>query len=1136
MVLEASAGTGKTFSLTSLVARYVAEKNLRIDELLMVTFTKAAAAEMRERTRSKLNQALHALEKNLSDEEMGGDKNWLSPIALCDEEECAERIRRLRKAVSDIDSATITTIHGFFQQTLKEIGLKSSDIAAAEIVSGGSSIGRQIVRDELVRRYSAGDASLTLAKKDATPSDVETQILEVIRALDANTSAIPAPNAPSDISGANQWSSVISDIRTQINQQRISSGELSFDDLVTGMHNLISKHNPLSESVLVTLRSRYRLVLIDEFQDTDDVQWEIFSEIFDIEKLVNPLKPDDSDKPFLAMVMVGDPKQAIYRFRGADIAAYLRAVDDPKNLKFEMKRNFRSDADLINALNRLFGAPSGEHVRGSGFKFGNENIAYIQVEAGKKGPGRSLSITNHDDLSKPLQLRWISTDVKPTPTVDVVRPLIAEDLANHVTHLLNDGQFSQMKDGQLEQRDVKPGDICVLVRNHSDADPVVNALRDRRIPVVKSSVGSVTSSPAAEQIMLLLSALAAPNDSRRVKAFGLSWFIGFSPEDLLDEQKISRLADLCSDWSQSLLEVGIIGLYQYMRADPSVITVLSRSSEFERRLTDLEHLVELIHRETNGKPLPASSLLRSLEDLIASTDEVEENLRRIESDAQAVQVMTMHASKGLEFPIVLVPYPKAPNNRGTSVYTYEDKRFVDAAPGFEWTVDGLTQATREQISATETEGDDLRLMYVACTRARHQLVLWWANTKNISSSPIARLFFGDHDDLAIKTKVGNGEQQLARMNELVAHVGHDVAHLEEIPLTGVPVEVLRTQKPASLSPATVSMFPATARGRYHYRRWSFSTIANDLKDDHSSDSSKGGTDEGNSNVEELLQSEYTARISGSYPNDGLFPMPASSAFGTLVHSILERVDLSGPTLRNDLARSLDSFGMENLKGIDTDHLIHGLERSLRTPLGAFFSETSLAQIPTSDRLAEMDFHFKICPNNNMISTRTIAQVAASDPQSPFLTYFNSLAAIWSGDQNRLLQGLITGSIDATLRIGSGSSSQYFVVDYKTNKLKYKGDSHTHLAYERDNIIEAMEHHNYPLQALLYCVALHRFLSRRLPGYEIDRNLGGAGYLFLRGMVGPDTPIVNGQPNGVLGWRPSTETILLLDELLETGES
>ena len=1129
VLLEASAGTGKTFSLTSLVARYVAEEDLKIDQLLMVTFTNAAASEMRERTRAKLGDALTALDSNISPDLVKEADIWMKNIVDCSGEIREDRKNRLRDAISGIDSATITTIHGFFQQALREVGLRSADSASSEVAQGKDSLGKQILRDELVTMFAAGEVNLMDALPDKTPNDLEKAILEIIKGLNSNISATAAPEGDEN-SLAHAWSSFINQIRKKINDQRISSGTLSFDDLITGLRDLLNPENPLSADVINGMRTRYRLVLIDEFQDTDDTQWDIFSKIFDVEYIKSVQGTTRTNETFLAMIMVGDPKQAIYRFRGADIAAYLKAVEDAKLERFEMKRNYRSDRNLITGLNRWFQGEKNTDGENTGFKFGNKNIAFIQVDAAKKGAGSGLSITGHENESKALQFRWIATDQKPAPTVKVLRPRIAEDLCNHVTLLLNEGTIPDKRDGAAVNRSVQPGDISILVRTHGDADPIVEALRARGIPVVKSNVGSVSQSESVDQLRKLLSAMASPNDSRRVKALALTWFVGYSFNDLLDDKKIIDLGIRCNEWAKKLIDLGIVGFYQTLRAEESAVASISLSVEAERRLTDLEHLSELLHSRTAGKKLSAASVLRYLDELADEEDESDELLRRIDSDAKAIQITTMHASKGLEYPIVLVPFPKAPNIKGAQVFTYENRRLVNAAPNIPWVIGDLNEETRKAIAREEIEGDDLRLMYVAFTRAKHQLVVWWANSKGMATSPLARLLFGDHEDITKKTEIKDGDDARSRFNDLQGQIGFDddnkhIMHVTELAIDDISFVPMELKEFADHSIGQSSEFPSQVVRNWNWRRWSFSSLSSSLKNEDS-DSHRGGFDEG----EATIESEASDTAVGSiYSGPGLFEMPASAEFGTLVHQILEKVNLNSLTLKEDLIETISEYGSETLRGISVENLALGLLDSLGTSLEPLVPGFQFTDLDSRDRLAEMDFHFSLAKPE--VSAEQIALVAADDDSSLFAEYFGQLAQKWHADGGRSIAGLMTGSIDVLFRVRSGDRHKYFVVDYKSNRLHSPSGKVPHAAYGVDSMKTAMEHHHYPLQALFYCVALHRFLSMRVTDYDVDRDLGGAGYLFVRGMVGGDTPLVNGTRNGVMAWRPSTQVILRINSLL-----
>jgi exodeoxyribonuclease V beta subunit len=977
--------------------------------------------------------------------------------------------------------------------------------------------------------FSAGEVSLMAALPDKTPSDLEKAILEIIKGLNSNISATAAPDGGADPM-ANDWAAFVNQIRRKINEQRVSSGTLSFDDLITGLRDLLKPENPLSKDVIDGMRSRYRLVLIDEFQDTDDTQWDIFSKIFDVEFMKSAQGTTRTNETFLAMIMVGDPKQAIYRFRGADIAAYLKAVEDSNLERFDMKKNYRSDRNLITGLNRWFQGQSGVNSENPGFKFGNKNIAFIQVDAAKKGAGSGLSITEHENEAKALQFRWISTEDKSAPTVKILRPRIAEDLCNHVTLLLNKGTIPDKQDGAVVNRRVQPGDISILVRTHGDAEPIVEALRARGIPVVKSSVGSVSQSEAVGQLRTLLSAMASPNDSRRVKALALTWFIGYSFNDLLDDKRIIDLGLRCNEWAKQLVALGIVGFYQTLRAEESAVASISQSIEAERRLTDLEHLAELLHSRTSGKKLSAASVLRYLDELAGEDDESDELLRRIDSDAKAIQITTMHASKGLEYPIVLIPFPKAPNIKGAQVFTYNNRRLVNAAPNIPWEEGDLNEEKRKALAREEIEGDDLRLMYVAFTRAKHQLVVWWANSKGMATSPLARLLFGDHENIIEPTKIMDGENAREMFVALEEQVGLDddgqsIMHVSELAIDDASIMPLDSPDLADQSIGRSSDFPSQAVRNWNWRRWSFSSLSSSLKNDDS-DSQRGGLDEGDSIIETEGDSPSG---SSNYSGPSLFEMPASAEFGTLVHEILEKANFTSSTLKEDLIEIISGYGSETLRGIDVNNLAQGLLDSLGTHLDPLVPGFQLVNLDSGDRLAEMDFHFILAKPE--VSAEQIARAAANDENSMFKEYFGQLAKKWSADGGRNIAGLMTGSIDLLFRVRSGDRHKYFVVDYKSNRLHTPSEIVSHASYGVDSMKKAMEDHHYPLQALFYCVALHRFLSMRVSDYDIDRDLAGAGYLFVRGMVGGETPSVHGTRNGVLAWRPSTQTILTVNAFL-----
>jgi exodeoxyribonuclease V beta subunit len=421
-------------------------------------------------------------------------------------------------------------------------------------------------------------------------------------------------------------------------------------------------------------------------------------------------------------------------------------------------------------------------------------------------------------------------------------------------------------------------------------------------------------------------------------------------------------------------------------------------------------------------------------------------------------------------------------------------------------------------------------MYVAFTRAKHQLVVWWANSRGIATSPLARLLFGNHEDITQPTEIKDGENARNLFIAMQAKVGLDddgqnIMHVTELAIDGASVLPLDSQDSSDHSVGRSSEFPPQAVRNWNWRRWSFSSLSSSLKNEDS-DSHRGGLDEGDSNIE----SEGSAATGDlNYSGPGLFGMPASAEFGTLVHEILEKVNFTSATLREDLIEIISEYGSETLRGIDINNLAQGLHDSLGTPLEPLVPGFQLLNLDSRDRLAEMDFHFTLASPE--VSAEQIALAAASDNDSMFAEYFSHLAQKWRADGGRSIAGLMTGSIDLLFRARSGDRHKYFVVDYKSNRLHAPSEVVPHASYGVDSMKRAMQEHHYPLQALFYCVALHRFLSMRVSDYDIDRDLAGAGYLFVRGMVGSETPLVDGTRNGVLAWRPSTQTILTINALL-----
>ena len=1093
LLLEASAGTGKTYSLTALVARYVAEEGLRADELLMVTFTRAAASEMKQEVREQLLRALNAV--NASDSEKLDP--WLANLRDCSVDEQSLRRERLETAISNIDSATISTIHGFFQQALGDLGIRSGDAKTPAPAESDAVVSQKVIRDVLVHRFAANALALDpTGSKD--PMSVEGSVAKVLKSTSSNLGAELAP-AP-DESPAGQWSSIIQELRKAIKEERVAQGVVAFDDLIVDLVEKLDDPT-LGEEIIRVLRSRYRLVLIDEFQDTDTFQWRLFSKVFDLAGV-----PDE----FLALIVVGDPKQAIYRFRGADIDAYLKAAADGSMSKRQMTTNYRTDRPLVEALNAWL----------TGVTFGDEDIAYVPVTTPDNHANARLT-----GAGQALQFRFLANPNK--QNADPVRAAISIDVADHIQKLLKDGEIGPELGSSAEPRRVKLDDICILVRGHNDAEPLVEELRKRHIPAVRSRIGSVLESEAMEQLRLLLTAMANPADVRRVRAVQLSWFalnpVVVSPSadvTVTVQDPIEVLQTKCRVWANELEARGLVGWYQVLRLDDDVIKEISSDFEAERRLTDLEHIIELLNGQLGGRRAPVSAVLRALDELKETMNtEAEAQKRRIDTDRDVIQITTMHSSKGLEYPIVLMPFPKGITKSSVSVYEDEGVRYVDAAPSIAWVDNDLDQTERERRDKIEAEGDELRLLYVAATRAQHQLVIWWGKAPRDSShkGPLARVLFGSTENLELVTKVDDDTAR-EKLIELVKRLGPNVS-FEEL-TKWEDNRKWEAPTPEVSGVLTAEPFPEHDIERDAWYRWSYSSLSKGARANNEG-SARGGTDEAPGGPE-LGEDGGPQTFQGP-----LLGMQASADFGTFVHELFEVINLSAPDVEAEVRAVIETSGRAASFDADPEVLAQGLMLAIDTPLGATADDATLRTIG-SNRLNELVFHFPLADGNSPVTPSALFELAASYEDDQFSDYFKALAA---GNRMSAMAGLMTGSIDSVIRLGDASNGTYGVVDYKTNRLHTPGDVAPISAYSYESMKHAMEHGDYPLQILVYNVALHRMLQLRLAGYDIDRHIGDTNYLFVRGMIGPDTAVIDGQRNGVFAWRPSSELIVAASKLL-----
>jgi exodeoxyribonuclease V beta subunit len=1080
-LLEASAGTGKTFTVAALVARYVAEEGVPLDQLLVITFGRAASQELRERVRDQLVQA----ERALADPAWADrDHPVLARLLDADDGEVARRHRRLRDALATFDAATIATTHQFCQTVLRSLGVAGDTDTGATLVESLDELVVEVVDDVYLRRYG---------RLTTTPPFSRDVALTLARTVVGDAHAALAP-AGDPASAAGERVAFAADVRREVDTRKRRLGVLSYDDLLSRLADALADEDaPARER----MRQRWRIVLVDEFQDTDPKQWEVLDRAF---------------SGHATMVLIGDPKQAIYAFRGGDVVTYLHAAATATTAA-TLDTNRRSDAALVERLQVV--------LRGAAL--GDERIVVREVIASH--PGSRLAGA---PSSAPFRLRQVRRSgfqlARGQVRAPDARAHIAADCAADIAALL-------ASDATWDGEPIAARHVAVLVGEWSHAELVRSALAERGIPAVVGGGTKLLTSPAGDQWLTLLEALEQPHRSGRVRAAALTSFLGhtLSALDAGGDALTDQVADRLRGWALLLRGRGVAALFEATEERGLSARVLGTVGG-ERLLTDLRHLAQTLHETARRDSLGLTGLLEWLR--TERENAASERVRRLDSDAAAVQITTVHQSKGLQYPVVHLPFASMTFVRPVDVARYHDPdgtRRVDVSgAGPDW-------AAHERAHLAEEGGEELRDLYVALTRAQSQVVTWWAPTANTPYGGLHRLLLGRRPD-----QRDVPDQQAVKDDDYVSRV---FGLLEEL---GGPVRedsVISSAVPAP-TPPVADRLEARSFDRgvdVEWRRTSYSGLirVQEQPAGVTSEPEVAPTDD-EQDADEVGRPE-PAPAGEDAVISPMADLPSGAAFGSLVHGVLEVADPEAPDLRAELV----DHTREQLRwwpvGVEAETLAEALLPSQHTSLGPLASGLRLVDVPLRDRLCELDFEFPLTGGDRSASARAGVRLADVGPllrahlpvDDPLASYADQLVGPL-GEQ--ALRGYLSGSIDVVLRVPDGvdgsGGHRYVVVDYKTNLLGEPGEPLTSADYGRPQLAAAMLHSHYPLQALLYSVVLHRFLRWRLPAYDPQRHLGGVLYLFLRGMCGPDTPVVDGHVAGVFDWSPPASLVLALSDLLE----
>ncbi len=1177
VLIEASAGTGKTYTIASLYLRLMLERGLDPEQILVVTFTQAATEELRERIRKRLNQALAFLRGEAGDSE----PDPLLQAMLQDVAEPAQLQDQLEDALSRMDQAAIHTIHGFCQRVLQDAAFDSGSDFEADFITDESHLqaialadfwrgqvagandeksawvlqhwsGPQALMDELKATLSMDDLEILPRVDEQILADLRSELqtsfetfrsdwpqqaaevrglLEKSPALNrrsynkrvvANALAAadllagmdtPPASLPKDF--ARLSSGMLAEkgqkpdqpalshplfdlcrrlvellpalanlqralfltqarqfIRRHLADSKRDQGVIYFDDLLRRLDQALA--GPAGDALAKLLRQRYPAALIDEFQDTDPQQYRIFRRIY-------------AGHQDCGLYLIGDPKQAIYAFRGADIFTYMQAREDveAQGRQFTLGTNWRSSSALIEGINSLFGYARAPFIY-------EQHIVFQPVDPGPKADEEPLLIDGAAPV--PLQFWLFDDDFEPRtrsghiPAPDA-RQAAARACAGQIARLLQ-----QAADGQatIGGKTVKPADIALLVRSHSEGDLMQQALRERGVNSVSLSRQGVFQSEEALELLLLLQALSEPGDESLLRGALATLLLGQNCDELqrLSQDEAAwenRLADF-QHYRDLWRQRGFMAAFQDMLGREKIAPRLLALADGERRLTNLLQLAELLQiasRELSGR----EGLLRWFADQIGDESQDETRQLRLESDEGLVKIVTMHKSKGLEFPLVFVPFPwGSPRPASTK------SAFFHHPSGKQACLDLGSEQLREhlELAATEDRAESLRLLYVALTRASRLCVLCWGRINGAEKSALAYLLH----------QLPNEAYDAGRVKAL------------SDPELRTEVENLAANAPTSIS---VRSLPDQAPGLRTNDDVSPDLAARDFKgriDTAWRISSYSGLVRGI----ELERPDHDAQPDDADSRepavDPVFQLPAGAHVGHLLHEILEKLDFTDmrpETLEAAVRQRLSQQGPLQPREPKQDWsgvICTLINRVLDTPLDAE-SGLRLRELTPTDRLNELEFHFPL----QALTPARLLDLLADEPD-----YADSARGL----NFEPLAGLMRGFIDLIIR----HQGRYYVLDYKSNLL---GGSHAD--YGRNGMQHAIRGHRYDLQYLIYTLALHRLLQQRLPDYDYERHIGGIYYLFLRGMRPED-------PGGTGVWfdRPAQRLIEAMSEAFATLES
>lgn len=893
--------------------------------------------------------------------------------------------------------------------------------------------------------------------------------------------------------------------RIELPRRKERRNILAYDDLLNDLYGTLQTER--GQQLTVEIRGRFQAVLIDEFQDTDPVQYGIFKSLFLVGEKVE-------QRP---LFVIGDPKQAIYAFRGADIFAYIEAARTI-NRTYTLKENWRSEPGLLQAVNTLFGAPQKPFLY--------DEILYRPVTAADPA-GRDLLLI--DNLREPPFQWWLIPEETGEDRTEETPPdalpmkglaktglyqRVAASVASEVARLIRLGVEGRARIGD---KPLQAEDMAILVRTNREADIMRAALVRWNIPHVVSSRESVFHAPEAEDVRRILTALAEPRNPALIRVALVTNVIGMTGDDIhalsLDntgwEEILRRFHLYHALWASR----GFIRMFRYFLENEHLPSKILKIVGGERRLTNLLHIGELLHQAATTDHLAMHDLIKWLSDQIRSGEtQPEEYELRLEREEKAVKVVTIHKSKGLEYPIVFCPFSWG---GGGPVKVRDHVLYHDPAQSFAPVLDfGSADLTDHRLLYEEESlAEDIRLLYVALTRARHRTYFIWGRMQHAEHSASAYLFHQNPDmaetDLgrAVRERYRNltGEAFRRDVETIAGASGHTIR------IQPLPTDLEKPYRPATpVEALTCRQFSGKIDATWKVASYTL-LVASSYGDRDRYDDEHRPQSEMKPSPEEAPRE----RLPAASATLDMFGFPGGTKAGIFLHEILEKIDYrceDPQAVRELVAEKLDQYGYDPQW---VPAIMSMVEKVTNTPLPLFTGEKcnlTLSKLRPEDRRNEVEFYFPLRRLAREDLTRVFRKGAAMSASGlskvPQLHCLERL-------QFNPLQGYLKGFIDLLFCF----EGRFYLLDWKSNHLGNKQQD-----YGPNELLKVMDEGYYFIQYHLYALALHQYLAFRVPEYRYEDHFGGVYYCFLRGMD-PD-----GRPSGgVFHDRPPLALLEMMKE-------